>query len=133
MQATGSFALGGTPRFLLGNHTPSVVETVTQSRDLSIIMSGDFSVSAQCIHTANKAYRTLFQLRRTIASGSSGVLLPFYSANVWPLLEYCSQCWSPYLQKDKLVLEKVQKTFIKMITGMKSLSCKERLNKLGLF
>ena len=50
-----------------------------------------------------------------------------------PLLEYCSQCWSPYLQKDKLVLVKVQKTFTKMITGMKSLSYKERLNRLGLF
>ena len=96
-------------------------------------MSGDFFVTAQCLHAANKAYRALFQLRWTIASRSPEVLLPLYSANVRPLLEYCSQCWSPYLQKDKLVLEKVQKTFTKMITGMKSLSYKERLNRLGLF
>ena len=33
-------------------------------------MSGDFSVSAQCLHAANKAYRALFQLRRTVASRS---------------------------------------------------------------
>ena len=123
----------GPPRFLLGNHTLSVAEDVTQSRDLGIIMSGDYTVSAQCLHAANKAYRALFELRRTVASRSPEVFSPLYSANVRPLLEYCSQCWSPHLQKYQLVLEKVQKASFKMVYVMKSISYKERLNKLGLF
>ena len=96
-------------------------------------MCGNYTASAQCLHAANKAYQALFRLGWIVASRSPEVLLPLYSANVRPVLEYCSQWWSPYLQKDLLVLEKVQKTFTKMVSGMNSLSYKARLNKLELF
>ena len=64
-----------------------MAETVMQSRDLGIIMSGDVSVSAQYLHAANEAYGTIFQLRWIIASRSPEVLLPLYSKNVRLLLE----------------------------------------------
>ena len=61
-------------------------ERVTQSRDRGKIMSGDYTVLAQCLHAADKACQALFQLRRTVASRSFKVPLALSSAKVRPLL-----------------------------------------------
>ena len=52
---------------------------------------------------------------------------------VRPHLEYCAQSWSPYYRKDIIKLERVQKRFTRMLSGLGGLSCKVRLNRLGLF
>ena len=87
-------------------------------------MSGDYTLSAQCLQAANKAYQAQFHLRLTV---------PPYGTNMKPLLEYCCHRWSPYLQKDQLVPDKAQKTFSKMVTGVMYPSYKKRLSKLELF
>eukprot|EP00061_Rhincodon_typus_P016457 g44685.t1 len=48
-------------------------------------------------------------------------------------LEYCQRFWAPYIRKDVLVLEGVQRRFTRIIPGMKSLSYEERLWTLGLY
>ena len=48
-------------------------------------------------------------------------------------MEHCAQFWAPYLRKDVLALERVQRRFTRMIPGMKSLSYEERLRTLGLY
>ena len=49
-----------------------------------------------------------------------------------PHLEYCIQVWNPYLKKDVVLLEKVQKRATKMISELRHLSYDQRLHKLGL-
>eukprot|EP00061_Rhincodon_typus_P007985 g30186.t1 len=51
---------------------------------------------------------------------------------VRPLLEYCAQFWSPSYRKNIIKLERVQKRFTKMLSGMGGSSYKERLDRLGL-
>jgi len=41
--------------------------------------------------------------------------------------------WSPYYQKDKHLLERIQHRFTRMIPGMKQLPYEERLGQLGLW
>ena len=42
------------------------------------------------------------------------------------------QAWSPWLCKDKNLLERVQRTATRMIQGMRGLSYEERLERTGL-
>ena len=41
--------------------------------------------------------------------------------------------WSPHYAKDKVLLEKMQHRFTRMIVGMKELPYEERLRRLGLW
>jgi len=41
--------------------------------------------------------------------------------------------WSPYYEKDKILLERIQHKFTRMIPGFKTLSYEERLRKLDLW
>ena len=57
------------------------------------------------------------------------VMLQLYKVLVRPHLEYCVQFWSPYLRKDILALEGVQRRFTRLIL---ELAYEERLSRQGL-
>ena len=49
-----------------------------------------------------------------------------------PHLEYCSLVWSPYLNKDILRNEKLQRMVIKMIPSISALNYEDRMKRTGL-
>ena len=61
------------------------------------------------------------------------VMLQLYKVLVRPHLEYCVQFWSPYLRKDILALEGVQRKFTRLIPELRGLAYEERLSRLGLY
>ena len=46
---------------------------------------------------------------------------------------YTVQAWSPKLQKDRMLLEKVQRRATRMVKRLKKLPYKTRLKKLGIY
>jgi len=66
---------------------------------------------------------------RRLDTGSFNVI---YKEYIRPHLEFCIQAWSPFLAKDKLVLENVQRRATKLVCGLKNKSYEERLRVLGL-
>ena len=95
-----------------------------KERDLGIIFHQNGKTSAQCVIAANKANQVLGMIRRNIKWKNQEVIVRLYKALVRPRIEYCTQAWSPYLEKDKLLLE--------MIVGFGKLSYNERLRLIEL-
>ncbi|XP_063615393.1 uncharacterized protein LOC134788435 [Penaeus indicus] len=110
-----------------------LLEGVNEVRDLGVMVTKDFKPSRQCQNSAKKARGELFRLHSTMSCKEPEVFLPLYKAIVRPHLEYCIQAWSPYLKKDIILLEKVQRLATRMITGYKHLAYEDRLKKLNLF
>ena len=89
--------------------------------------------SAQCLKAANKAMSILGMVKRNFwrLVNSFNVIYD-YEGYIWPHLEFCIQAWSPFLARDKLVLENVHRRATKLVCGLKNKSYEERLRDLGL-
>jgi ribonuclease P/MRP protein subunit RPP40 len=48
------------------------------------------------------------------------------------LVWFASPAWSPWLEADKEVLEKVQRRAVNMISGLKAKTSEDKLRELGL-
>ena len=60
-------------------------------------------------------------------------MLTMFKSLVLSRLDYASQLWLPYLLKHIYLIEKVQRTFTKHITGIRDLSYSKRLETLKLY
>ena len=60
-------------------------------------------------------------------------MLTLFKSLVLPILEYCSQLWSPCTIGVIRQLEAVQRSFTYKIDGMRDLNYWERLRELGLY
>ena len=56
-----------------------------------------------------------FLILKSFTSNDPKLLLRAYIVYVRPLLESCSQVWSPYLKKDIICIERVQKYFTRHV------------------
>jgi len=108
------------------------LELITQEKGLGVVISNDLKVSQQCQQAYNRGSRMLGLLHRTIQYKHTDILLHLYKSLVRPHLEYCVPAWSPHYKKDKILIEKVQRRFTKMIPSVKLLPYEDRLKQLNL-
>ena len=76
-----------------------------------------------------------YQILRAFSSKNVWTLLKAFITYVHPKLEYNSPVWNPYLKKDTLLLESVQKKFTRNVFLCCSIpfrSYADRLDKLGI-
>ena len=94
-----------------------VLSSSKAEKDLGVIITDSLKSSSNCRAAYSKANRVLGMIKRTIIYKSPDILLPLYKTLVRPLVEYCTPAWSPHYSKDKVLLEKIQHRFTRMIPG----------------
>ena len=109
------------------------IDTVTEEKDLGVVIRNDLKSSSQCTLAYNKANRMLGVINRTVSYKTKEVMTRLYKTLVRPLLEFCTAAWSPYYVKDKDQLERIQHRFTRMIPMIKELPYEQRLEHLGLW
>ena len=86
--------------------------------------------SAQYAKAAHTAQAVLGQVAKAFHFRDKEVFLGLYRQYIRPHLEFAGM--APWCQKDKDLLENVQKRAIRMISGLKSDSYEDRLKELRL-
>ena len=89
-----------------------------------VVVSSDTKSCQQCIQAYSKASRILGMINRTIVYKSSENLVRLCKSLVRPHVEYCMAAWSPHYVKDKVLIEKTERRFTRMIPGLKTYNIK---------
>ena len=101
-------------------------------RDLGLLLSDDFSWRNHYDHITSKAFKYLGLLKRILVAVIQLESKNLYVTLVRSQLTYCSQLWNPYLIKDTVILEKIQKQATKFILSDYVSDYKTPLLKLDL-
>ena len=88
--------------------------------------------SKHCKRVAGTASAVLWQLTRNFHYRDKNIFKKLYMQYVRPHLEFAAPAWSPWLQEDKEILEKVQKKAIGMISGVSGRSYDKKCKEVGL-
>ena len=101
--------------------------------DLGIIMSKDCSFDSHISSLSRKCKNLAGWILRSFVSRDKLTMLTLFKSLVISRLDYASQLWSPHKISQITLIEKVQQSFTKHITGMRDLSYHERLQALRLY
>ena len=109
----------------------SPIEEKTSLRDLGITMSNDASFS---IHINEKAVAMCSKVAwvlRTFKTRKQIPMLTLWKSMVLSLHDFCVQLWCPFKKGDIQMLELIQRSFVRKISGMYRLSYWEQLAALS--
>ncbi len=106
------------------------LQNCEQMNDIGITVNAAFSPSANVLAAANKARGMLYFIKRSFTCRTKGIFVPVYSALVRPHLEYTIQANCPYLKKDTIHLERIQRAATRWVKGLRGLTYEERLQAL---
>ncbi|XP_076044744.1 uncharacterized protein LOC143027351 [Oratosquilla oratoria] len=100
---------------------------------LGIYLGDDATFQHHIMQIMKRARGMASWVLRTFSSREVQVMLTLWKALIQPILDYCSQLWSPHKRGDIQKLEAVQRNYTRHIRGMKDLNYWDRLEVLGLY
>src|SRR3989441_8033171 len=105
---------------------------VKEIKDLGVFFTEGCKPTVNCNRVSKSANKIMGLIRRKVANKSMEGMLILYKTLVRPILDYCIPVWRPYLKKDIMQLEKIQKRYTKMIKGCRRITYEQRLDNLNL-
>jgi len=85
-----------------------LLERSSTEKNLGVLVDNRLALSQQCALTARKANGILGCIKKSVASRSRKVTLPFYCVLVRSHPEYWVQFWALQFNKHRVLLECVQ-------------------------
>nr|CAD2171133.1 unnamed protein product [Meloidogyne enterolobii] len=101
--------------YSLENSPIPITQQKESIRDLGIHFTSDLKWESHIKIIAAKATRTYFTIIRSLKTRNPNFLINLFKIYVLPILEFGSPVFNPYLQKDILSLENVQKKFLQIV------------------
>ena len=93
----------------------NIIDTQEHVRDLGVTMSSNGNFSEHIRKICQSARNMCAWILRTFSDRSHDLMLTTWKTLVIPILDYCSQLWSPLKQGDIQLIEDVQKCFTRKI------------------
>ena len=117
------------------NYSPCdhILTTVTEEKDLGVIISEDLKAEKNVAKNVKKADKILGIIRRTFSFMNKDMLLQLIKVIIRPHLEYAQQAWSPYLRKYINLLESVQRRATKLLDSIAHKTYEDRLKFPNLY
>ena len=115
-------------QYSISNYILPCVDTVT---DLGVILSSDLSFSKHIDKLCCKARSRSAMILKCFQSRDKLLLFRAFNVYVRPILEHCSNIWSPYKLTDIRKLESVQRLFTKKLNGLMDIPYPDRLKCLN--
>jgi hypothetical protein len=110
----------------------SSIPTNSSYKDLGILTPNTLQFSDHIYRTVKTAHARANLILKAFPFSNIRTLSNLFSVYVRPLLEYCSQIWSPFTLDSIDLLENVQRSFTRRLPGLTNLSYANRLNLLHL-
>ena len=98
--------------YSLGDITISAPSTV---RDLGILMSPSMKFSEHCAAVAQRCNGLCGLILRSLSVTTPAPYIALYKALVWPILDYGCEAAAPFLCKDTVLLDDMQKRFLRRV------------------
>ena len=111
----------------------SIIPDKDHLRDLGVTMSADGSFQQHISQMCQSARNMCGWILRTFRSRNAELMLTLWKSLVLPILDYCSQLWSPIKTGLIQEIENIQKSFTRKIYCEKRGDYWERLDTLGLY
>ena len=103
----------------------------TMEKDLGVNVGNKLKFSKHIEAQVNKANKRLGLIRRSFEFLDAEAMKQLFVAVVRPNLEF-GNVWSPRFEKDKILIENVQRRATRIIPGLKGKSYEERLKIMKL-
>ena len=116
-------------KYLFNGNT--LEETVLE-KDLGVYVTPNLKSEAHVAKVAAKANSMVGRIKRTFNYMDEDMFKAVYPSMIRSHMEFAVQAWSPYLAKDIIQLEKVQRRATKLVHNLKSQPYDVRLETLGL-
>jgi hypothetical protein len=108
------------------------IPTADAHKDLGVWISCDLKASKHCKEVTVTATKIVHLIKRSLRYFDKGSYMLLYKALVRSRLEYASCAWNPHYDKDRRMIEGVQRLATRLIPGMRDFSYHDRLRRLGL-
>ena len=103
-----------------------------EEKDLGVIFDNSLTFDVHIQKAISKANQMVGIIKRSFSYLDKEIFLKLYKAMVRPHLEYGNLIWHPYLKRQSVAIERVQRRATKILSECKQLPYGERLKYLEL-